>query len=80
MTSKVAEPEKVTGIVGVTVGVGVGVKLLLEVYPLRVKLIPTELQYCPEGVGVGVTDSPEKVNPNTLQFAEVGVGVISQSK
>jgi hypothetical protein len=44
MTSKVAEPEKVTGIVGVTVGVGVGVKLLLDVYPLRVKLIPTELQ------------------------------------
>lgn len=45
MTSKVAEPEKVTGIVGVTVGVGVGVTFVLGVYELKENSIPMTPQY-----------------------------------
>ena len=67
--------------VGVIVGVGVGVTLLLGVYALRVKSIPTELQYCPEGVGVGVNVIALSEKPTTSQeIPTEGVGVIWQSK
>jgi hypothetical protein len=76
MISNVAEPEKVTGIVGVIVGVGVGVTFELGVYALKEKSIPTELQYCPEGVGVGVTVIALSENPTTSQdITTEGVGV-----
>jgi hypothetical protein len=61
---------------GVNVTVGV-----VEVNPLKLKLIPTPVQKLPEGVGVGVTPIESMMKLTSSQgILGVGVGIGSQSQ
>jgi hypothetical protein len=61
---------------GVNVTVGV-----VEVNPLKLKLIPTLVQKLPEGVGVGVTPIESMMKLTSSQgILGVGVGIGSQSQ
>jgi hypothetical protein len=71
--SKVTLPPIDTVLVSVTEGVNVTVGVV-EVNPLKLKLIPTPEQKLPEGVGVGVTPI-ESMIKLTSSHAILGVGV-----
>ena len=78
--SNVTLPPIETVLVSVTEGVKVTVGVV-EVYPLKLKLIPTPTQKLPEGVGVGVTPIESIIKLTSSQATlGVGVGIGSQSQ